>query len=102
MTPAINRIYQIDYLMKLHRNLHYHTCNKTYPLFPLYQNDDLRCNNVRRDRKNRFVAFRVNIKTYDRKLAEKIARNYFYEILARGNGRIYDKNIEWMNVKFKE
>ena len=67
-----------------------------------YVDDDLRCNNVRRDRKNRFVAFRVNIKTYDRKLAEKIARNYLYEILAHGNGRIYDKNIEWMNVKFKE
>ena len=48
-----------------------------------------------------WIRFDINIDKEDRKLAEKIAQDYLYQLLAMGNSKTpYDKNIKLMNDEF--
>lgn len=47
-----------------------------------------------------WMVFNVQTSNSDRKQAEKIAQDCFAELLASGNGRIYEKDINLMNEKF--
>ena len=50
-----------------------------------------------------WVSFHVNIKEDNRKLAEKIAQDYLFQLLSYGGGReIYNQNVSMMNNKFLE
>lgn len=71
-----------------------------------YIADELRPNFIRtsdsRVRIN-WVSFFVNINEDNRKLAEKIAQDYLFELFAYGESKnIYNKNVELMNNKFLE
>ena len=46
--------------------------------------------------------YKINIDTSNREKAEKIALDYHYQLLAMGEGRILQQNIDVMNAKFKE
>lgn len=51
----------------------------------------------------RWVSFYINIEKDDRKLAEKIAQDYLYELLSYGESKkVYDKNVKLMNDRFLE
>ena len=67
--------------------------------YKCYISDELKPNNIR---KGAFwVAFHVNIEKDNRKLAEKIAQDYLYQLLAYGDSRkVYDKYIALMNDQF--
>lgn len=67
-----------------------------------YIDNDLRCNSIRQGTlcRNNWVCFSINIDHDDRKLAEKIAQDYLAELRSYGDGKIYEKNIEFMNDKF--
>lgn len=48
-----------------------------------------------------WVGFRINIEKDNRKLAEKIAQDYLYQLLAYGDStKVYEKNIKLMNNQF--
>lgn len=48
-----------------------------------------------------WVGFRINIEKDDRKLAEKIAQDYLYQLLVYGDGtKVCEKNIKLMNDQF--
>lgn len=67
--------------------------------YTCYISDELRPNNIRNCRF--WVAFCVNIESDNRKLAEKIAQDYLYQLLAYGDGRkVDDKHVKLMNDQF--
>lgn len=69
--------------------------------YKCYIAEELKPNNIRKG--SFWVAFHVNIEKDDRKLAEKIAQDYLYQLLAYGNSRkVYDKYIQLMNDQFIE
>lgn len=50
-----------------------------------------------------WVGFRINIEKDDRKLAEKIAQDYLYQLLAYGESKkVYEKYVKLMNDQFIE
>lgn len=64
-----------------------------------YVAEELKPNNIRNG--GFWVAFHINIEKDNRKLAEKIAQDYLYQLLAYGNSRkVYDKYIKLMNDQF--
>lgn len=66
-----------------------------------YIAEELKPNNIRNG--GFWVAFHINIEKDNRKLAEKIAQDYLYQLLAYGDSRkVYDKYIELMNNQFIE
>ena len=67
-----------------------------------YIAEELRPNNIWNNSTYRsWVGFRVNIEKDDRKLAEKIAQDYLYQLLSYGDSRkVYDKYITLMNDQF--
>lgn len=70
--------------------------------YECYISDDLR-QNVVCYRGFRWVSFYVNISEDNRKLAEKIAQDYLYELLSYGDDkRVKDCNVKLMNKKFAE
>lgn len=69
--------------------------------YKCYVAEELRPNNIRSG--VFWVAFHVNIEKDDRKLAEKIAQDYLYQLLAYGDSRkVYDEYIKLMNDQFIE
>ena len=64
--------------------------------YKCYVADELKPNNIRNGVS--WVAFHINIEKDNRKLAEKIAQDYLYQLLAYSNSRkVYDKYIKLMN-----
>lgn len=76
-------------------------CEMNGDRYDCYISDELRPNIITW-RKNSLVNFKINIDHYDIKLAEKIAQDYFAELRAYGDGKVYQKNIDLMNKKFEE
>ena len=69
--------------------------------YKCYIADELKPNNIRNGRF--WVGFHINIEKDNRKLAEKIAQDYLYELLSYGESKKVDeKNIKLMNNKFLE
>lgn len=69
--------------------------------YECYIEDELRPNNIRYG--NSWVNFRVNIGEDNRKLAEKIAKDYLAELLSYGESKnVYDNVVTLMNDKFLE
>lgn len=68
--------------------------------YKCYMGDDLRCNGIKANLQNSWVCFAINIDHEDRKLAEKIARDYLAELRSYGDGIVYQRNINLMNEKF--
>lgn len=69
--------------------------------YKCYIAEELKPNSVWSMMTNRWVGFRINIEKDNRKLAEKIAQDYLYQLLAYGNSRkVYDKYIKLMNDQF--
>ncbi len=48
------------------------------------------------------VGFEINLKQKNQQLAEKIATDYFYELLGYGNGLLDTEYIELMNMRFEK
>lgn len=67
--------------------------------YKCYVADELKPNNIQNGRF--WVSFHINMEKDNRKLAEKIAQDYLYQLLAYGNSReVYDKYIKLMNDQF--
>ena len=61
-----------------------------------YIAEELQPNNIRNG--GFWIAFHINIEKDNRKLAEKIAQDYLYQLLAYGDSRkVYDEYIKLMN-----
>ena len=70
--------------------------------YKCYISDERRPNSVKY-KGYQWVSFYVNIAEDDRKLAEKIAQDYLYELLSYGDSKkVYKQNVELMNNKFLE
>lgn len=70
--------------------------------YKCYVDESLRPNNIQNGISN-WVCLHVNIEEDNRKLAEKIAQDYFYQLLSYGDSKkVYQKNIDLMNEKFME
>lgn len=70
--------------------------------YKCYVDEDLRPNNIQNGGSN-WVCFRVNIEEDNRELAEKIAQDYLYQLLAYGDSKkVYQEYINLMNNKFIE
>ena len=70
--------------------------------YECYISDELKPNNIEY-LGYQWVSFYVNIEEDNRKLAEKIAQDYLYELLSYGESKeVYEKNVELMNNKFLE
>ena len=66
-----------------------------------YIAEELKPNNIRNGGFG--IAFHINIEKDNRKLAEKIAQDYLYQLLAYGDSRkVYDEYIKLMNNQFIE
>lgn len=72
--------------------------------YKCYVSDDFRPNNIKKSPYvYPWVCFSVNIAKDDRKLAEKIAQDYLYQLLAYGESKeINDKYVKLMNDQFIE
>ena len=68
--------------------------------YSCYMNDELKCNNIQLCYNDQ-VAFYINTDGYNRALAEKIAQDYFVELMSYGDGEICQRNIDLMNEKFE-
>ena len=63
----------------------------------------LKPNSIWSFRFSNWVGFRINIEEDNRKLAEKIAQDYLYQLLAYGNSKeIKQKYVDLMNDQFAE
>ncbi len=70
--------------------------------YSCYIGDELKPNSIKNGGCN-WVSFHVNIEEDNRKLAEKIAQDYLFQLLAYGDSKkIYEKNVKLMNEKFIE
>lgn len=70
--------------------------------YECYVSEDFQPNGIRY-MGHSWVSFYVNIADDNRKLAEKIAQDYLYQLLSYGDSRkIYQENIDMMNNKFLE
>lgn len=69
--------------------------------YTCYINDKLQCNSINR-LFNTLIKFIINIDHDDRKLAEKIAQDYFTELRSYGDGDVYNEYIDLMNKNFRE
>ena len=72
--------------------------------YEYYISDELKPNSIQNHSYGcHWVCIRVNIEKDDRKFAEKIAQDYFYQLLAYGDSRnVYDQYVKLMNNKFME
>lgn len=70
--------------------------------YKCYIAEELNPNNIwGNEYSNFWIGFRVNIEKDNRKLAEKIAQDYLYQLLAYGDSRkVYDKYVKLMNNQF--
>lgn len=73
-----------------------------YPCYECYIDERLGRNYVDCNTISNWVKFNINIDKDNRKLAEKIAQDYLYQLLEYGNGKLYKKNVALMNNQFKE
>ena len=70
--------------------------------YECYISDELKPNSIKY-LGYQWVSFYVNIEEDNRKLAEKIAQDYLYELLSYGESKkVYEKNVKLMNNKFLE
>lgn len=70
--------------------------------YKCYVSDDLMPNSVKY-LGYQWVSFCVNIVEDNRKLAEKIAQDYLYQLLSYGDSKnVYEKNVKLMNNQFNE
>lgn len=72
--------------------------------YKFYVGDELRPNSIQNSSyRYRWVCFHINVEKDDRKLAEKIAQDYLYQLLAYGDSKeVYDKYVKLMNDQFIE
>lgn len=70
--------------------------------YECYIDNELRKNEVKY-RGYGWVSFLINTEGDSRKLAEKIAQDYLYQLLAYGDSKkVYEENVKLMNNKFEE
>ena len=70
--------------------------------YKCYMSDYLKSNEAYSMNPPMWGAYKINLDTSNREKAEKIALDYHYQLLAMGEGRILQHNIQAMNAKFKE
>ena len=70
--------------------------------YKCYMSDYLNSNEIYSFNPPIWSGYKINIDTSNREKAEKIALDYHYQLLAMGEGRILQQNIDVMNAKFKE
>lgn len=70
--------------------------------YKCYVGEELRPNSIEKGNYG-WVKFHINIAKDNRKLAEKIAQDYLYQLLAYGDSKkVYEENVKLMNDKFME
>lgn len=69
--------------------------------YKCYISEELRPNNIYNNYiHTSWIGFHINIEKDNRKLAEKIAQDYLYQLLSYGDSKVYDKYIKLMNDQF--
>lgn len=70
--------------------------------YKCYISEELKPNNIQKSGSTfQWINFHINIEKDNRKLAEKIAQDYLYQLLEYGNSRkVYDKYVKLMNDQF--
>ena len=70
--------------------------------YTCYMSDYFKSNEIYSRNLPQWIGYKINIDTSNREKAEKIALDYHYQLLAMGEGKIFQHNIEAMNAKFKK
>lgn len=90
--------YEVAFYQSRYKNNTWEMCNN--PHYTCYEQSVCEPNSVESNFQKVWVKFRINIDKCDEKLAEKIAQDYFAELLAYGDGEVREENIKLMNEKF--
>ena len=70
--------------------------------YKCYVGEELKPNSIEKGNYG-WVKFHINIAKDNRELAEKIAQDYLYQLLAYGDSKkVYEENVKLMNDKFIE